>query len=218
MNKKWSRVEAMMFLSLSFTVLLIGVRFIYLGKMQFHFFVWNLFLAVIPVLFSRTLHKNDKINFRVIVKLALWLLFLPNAPYIVTDLVHFTERPPVPRWYDLVMITSAAWNGLVLGIISLLQVEQFLLKHLSQLKVNVIIIATLFLSSFGVYLGRFLRFNSWDIITDPLDLTRFIAKQFLYPHHYTKTWVFTVLFGVLLSIVYYTIKNLPGMVKQLKVE
>jgi len=212
MNRKWSRVEAMLLLSLAFTVALIGLRYFYSGKLQFYMFLWNLFLAVIPLLFSRVLVNYNKINFKTIVILGLWLLFLPNAPYVVTDIVHFKEMPPVPKWFDVLMIASAAWNGLMLGIVSLLQVEAFLLKVYSKLKVNIIIMASLFACSFGVYLGRFLRFNSWDVVTDPVDLLRYIAHQFIYPHHNERTWVFTVLFGCLFGGVYYTIKNLPALI------
>ena len=213
MNKKWAGVEKMLLLSLAFSVVLIAFRMVYSGKMTFLFITWNLFLAVIPLLLSRTLKRFNKINIGSFLVLGCWILFLPNAPYLVTDIIHFTERPPVSKWFDLLLITSAAWNGLILGVVSLMQVEAFLEKYLASLWVNLLMFFSIFICSFGIYVGRFLRYNSWDVLTDPTDLVRNIVYQFIRPYHNSNTWAFTILFGVMLWIFYYTIKKLPELLR-----
>lgn len=93
----------------------------------FMFLVWNLFLAWIPYLLSLSLSQFSKFK-RAIPLLAIWLVFLPNAPYLVTDLLHVRHHPPVPYWYDTVMLFSFAWTGLLLGFISMMDVQHFLEK------------------------------------------------------------------------------------------
>lgn len=209
MKKQWSSVERMLLFSICFTIFLLGFRFLYFGQLQFVFYLWNLFLAIIPLLLSRQLSKWKKLNVKVFVVLLCWLLFLPNAPYIITDIFHFFERPPVPKWFDLLLVTSAAWNGLMIGIVSLMQVEQFLSLHFSSLKVNVSMMIILLSCSYGIYVGRFLRFNSWDIVTNTQALAHQLEKSFLYPRLYLSIWAFTMFFGAFFWLVYQTIKKLP---------
>ena len=213
MHNRLTPVEKMLALSLTFTLSLIAFRMALYGNMGFVYFGWNLFLAVVPVVFSRILVKFNKINFKGILVLCGWLLFLPNAPYLITDIIHFSERPPVSKWFDLLLITSAAWNGLILGVVSLMQVENFLQQHIAKWKLNIIMFAAIFICSFGIYLGRFERYNSWDVVTDPFELIHQIGSQVLRPQHHANTWGFTVLFGAMLWIFYYTIKKLPTLLK-----
>jgi uncharacterized membrane protein len=211
MKKSWNEVVNMLVLSIGFTIVLLTARILYTAQLYYYFYVWNLFLAIIPVIISRSLYLQEKLNAKAIIKLVCWLLFLPNAPYIITDIFHFQERTPVPKWVDLLLVTSAAWNGLILGIVSILQVESFLLKHYNKLKVDAIITATLLLSAFGIYLGRFLRFNSWDVIAKPGALAHALHYRIVYPFDNLRTWGFTLLFGCLLWMSYYTVKKLSGI-------
>ncbi len=206
-TKRWS-VENMLSLSVAFTLLLLGLRLLYWQQFTFLFYVWNLFLAVIPLLLSRHITRCYSLNFKSVCLLGCWVLFLPNAPYIVTDIFHFFERPPVPAWYDLLLVTSAAWNGLIIGMVSLLQVESFLRRQLPGKSVNLLMTLIIFACSFGIFLGRFLRFNSWDVVTDTSHLFHSLAYQVFYPFQNVKTWAFTVLFGALLALVYQTIRRL----------
>jgi uncharacterized membrane protein len=98
MSRQWRSIERTLFLSLSFTIALLAFRFMYFGERQFAFYIWNFFLAVIPLLISRQLTQLKKLNVAAVFLLMWWLLFLPNAPYIVTDIFHFSPRPPVPAW------------------------------------------------------------------------------------------------------------------------
>jgi uncharacterized membrane protein len=199
----------MLVLSIGFTISLLAFRILYSGKLSYIFFAWNLFLAAIPFLFSRKLALHKKFSKTSFLTVAGWLLFLPNAPYVITDIFHFRERYPVPEWYDLLIVISAAWNGLCLGFISLMQVEQFLSRFVSKIKVQVLVFIFMFLCGYGVYIGRFMRYNSWNILSDPLQLFSELMQHFLFPREYFRVWEFTFLFSVMLSIIYFTLKNLP---------
>lgn len=208
MTANWYKVERMIVLSLAFTVILIVFRIYTTGKITFLYFNWNLFLAALPLLFSRLLKYCNALNIKACIVLLSWLIVLPNAPYLITDIIHFRERPPISKWFDLLLVTSAAWNGLMLGVISLMQVEFFLQKHVVQWKLNIIMFSTIFLCSYGIYLGRFMRYNSWDVIADPSELVYHIGGQMLRPQQHFNTWAFTLLFGVMFWIFYYTIRQL----------
>src|SRR4051812_8337461 len=111
MTKRWSEIETAIFLSISFTIFLLAFRLLYWGQINFFFYLWNLFLAIIPLVISKFIWRRKKIDLITIVALLGWLLFLPNAPYLITDIIHFYEKPPVPTWFDLLLVTSAAWAG-----------------------------------------------------------------------------------------------------------
>lgn len=177
----------------------------------FLFLNWNLFLAWIPFLISSFLTlTGQKHRFLLPAAIIAWILFFPNSPYILTDLFHLRTRSSVPVWYDLVVILSYAWTGLFCGFMSLMDLEKLLLIYLRKRAVSSIAVAFLFLSSFGVYLGRFLRWNSWDVISNPFGLFNDIALRIINPSEYTKTWGVTFLMGIMLNFMYFMIKSVKG--------
>ena len=198
----------MLFLSVAFTMLLLTTRIVLTHSLTYIFFVWNLFLAIIPLVLSNYLFKQQKLGIKSIVIIFGWLFFYPNAPYIITDFFHYVERPPVPYWFDLLICISAVWNGLIIGLISLTQVEQFLLLHLKPIIVKTIVMASFFLCGYGIYIGRFLRFNSWDIIADIDGLFDASLERVIHPFHHTTTCGFTILFAAMMAVFYYTIKSI----------
>jgi uncharacterized membrane protein len=214
MNLKISVTSRMLLLSVGFSMSLLLVRFLYSQTLDYRFYGWNTFLAAIPYLVSTQLVKLRKMKIAAIALLCTWLLFFPNAPYLLTDILHYEERPPVPFWYDLLLVISATWNGLILGIVSLMNVELFLSRHVKPFWVTTTIFISLLLCSYGIFLGRFLRLNSWDILRDPAYLAYTSAHHVLLPQRYPKLWVFTILFAVLLSIIYFTFKNLPKVIER----
>jgi uncharacterized membrane protein len=205
--KQLDATERMLIISLAFTMLLLAFRIFYSETLNYIFYGWNLFLAVVPLLFSRKLQRHSQLKPTTVGLMLGWLLFFPNAPYVITDIFHFKERYPVPKWYDLLLVTSAAWNGLLLGFASLLQVEQFLGRTVSRRKVQMLVLVFLVLCGYGVYIGRFLRFNSWDVISDPTDLLGESLRHFFLPHQHLPVWRFTMLFSVMLCIIYYSLKR-----------
>jgi len=139
----------------------------------FLFLVWNLFLAWIPywfaILFQRGLAKGRTWIISLLL-LGAWLLFLPNAPYIITDFLHLRWRHPIPHWYDLMVLFIFAYTGLKLGLASLQIIYTSLSNVWSKLDTRLFILLSIFLTGQGVYLGRVLRYNSWDIIHQPFEI------------------------------------------------
>lgn len=173
----------------------------------FLFLNWNLFLAVIPFIISSYL-INKKIQNKAIILLMIivWILFFPNAPYILTDLFHLKNRESAPIWFDLILILSFAWTGMTFGFMSLRHIESMIKPFTTSFQKNTIIVFFLFLSSFGIYLGRFLRWNSWHIINKPLLILNDISDRIIYPTEHPRTWGLTILMGILLNIMYFSIK------------
>ncbi len=184
-------------------------RIMYSGSIRFIFLLWNLFLAWIPFRLSLFLTGKGKANkWQSGFLLAGWLLFFPNALYIITDLIHLEAKTNVPVWYDAVLLFTSAIAGLMMAFASLIKVEGFFSKKISNSASNRLIVLCLFMGSFGVYLGRFLRWNSWDIITNPYQLAKEIAVRFFFPIEYYRTWAITLLLTCMFSLLYFAMKKL----------
>lgn len=216
MTLKISPLSKMLLLSIGFSMALLLVRVIYADSLDYSFYVWNSFLAAIPYAVSTQIARLKKINLIAIVLLIVWLLFFPNAPYMITDVFHYEKRFPVPFWYDLILVIMGAWNGLILGMASLMNVEKFLASQLKPGWVIVCEYVSLVLCSYGIFIGRFLRFNSWDVVSDPRSLIYSSAHHVLVPQNYLKLWAFTLLFAVLLGLIYFTLKKLPLILSSVK--
>jgi len=182
-------------------------RITYSGSIRLFFLNWNLFLAFIPwaltslACISPRIKKNKILLLLILVS---WLLFFPNAPYILTDLFHLNSRSSIPIWFDLILILSFAWTGLVFGFLSLLDIEKLLYKNskISGLLSTLLI----FIASFGIYLGRYLRWNSWDIISEPFNLLYDISDRIINPLAHPRTWGVTLLMGLFLNIIFWSFK------------
>jgi len=192
---------------LIFTCSLLTARVIITGELTYIFLAWNLFLAWIPFLISKKI-ENTLSHWKIFFLLGIWLLFLPNAPYIITDFIHLKQRPPVPYWYDVLILFSAALNGLILCFASLIKVEQFLSTQYHKRLSGFIILSSLFICALGIYIGRYLRWNSWDIFINPGEIAGEISERFLNPFDHFKTWSVTLLFGSFLCVIYLSLKNL----------
>lgn len=198
-------LKVLLFSSLTSTLLLL-FRIFYFHELMYCFLIWNLFLAWIPMLLVSFIpNKPEKISFRLILLLCLWLLFFPNSPYIITDLIHLRSKQAIPMWFDIVLIVSFAWNGLILGFISLLEIHKILFTKLKTALCWSIISFLLVLSSFGVYLGRFERWNSWDIVTNPFSLFLNILNKIIHPFANTQAISVTLVFSVFLISSYATL-------------
>lgn len=187
-------------------VLLSFFRWYYTGTKYFLFLNWNLILAIVPWIISGYLLKREKKPTRISLMLMLfsWLLFFPNAPYILTDLFHLNFSSNMPIWFDLLLILMFAWTGLLFGFISLWNMETLFKSRLSYSRLTVISSVLLFVCSFGIYLGRYLRWNSWDIIQNPIGLVSDVGERFISPFDHPRTWGMTLLMGVFLNVVYWT--------------
>jgi uncharacterized membrane protein len=140
------------------------------GAYDFRFLVWNLILAWIPLLLALLVYDRYRRGsplLPLLPALALWLLFLPNAPYIVTDFVHLSADSPVPLWLDGVELSAFAWTGMLLGFVSLYLVHAVARHRFGPAPSWIGVLGVLALVSVGVYLGRVKRWNSWDLLTQP---------------------------------------------------
>ena len=134
-----------------------------------------------------------------------WLLFIPNTFYILTDLYHLTDHgrtSRVPEWYDLVLILSFAWNGLLLGVLSVRHMEKLFMPRASVLAGWLFVYPIMMLNALGVYTGRYLRYNSWDIISDPLQLLADILDMIIHPFRNHPVWIMILCFSILLTLIY----------------
>ena len=151
---------------------LIVLRVMVTKQIGFLFLVWNLFLAFIPFFISSWLylfkHRFSKITMLPFV--ALWLLFFPNAPYIITDIIHLHPDKSFNYWYNLLIVVSTAWNALILGLLSLNDIQNVVADKFNKHIAWLFSITSLFLGAFGIYLGRILRWNSWDLFFDTKSL------------------------------------------------
>ncbi len=184
---------------------LLALRLARSNTYLFAFLVWNLFLAAIPFAASlafEVLDRYRRVRPLQWASFAIWLLFLPNAPYIITDFVHLKARPPIPLWYDVLMLLSCSGAGLLLGYASVMIVHRIVARHYGIVAGWATALIALFLSAFGIYLGRFLRWNSWEALTDPLPLFHDIATRLMNPMQHPATFAVTGLFGIALCLGY----------------
>ncbi len=189
------------------------IRAVYSDSNLFLFLNWNLFLAFIPWALTSVLMLTSKLQrSKIIVGLTMvtWLLFFPNAPYILTDLFHLKQRSFTPIWFDLVLILSFAWTGLLFGFMSLWDIEKILSKSMKSIYVNMISVILLFVGSFGIYLGRYLRWNSWDILNEPVGLFYEIGHRLGNPLTYPRAWGMTLFMGIFLNIVYWSFRMIKS--------
>ena len=190
---------------------LLLARAVETGSSSYGFLVWNLVLAWIPFLLALAVYDAHRRRTARPWQLLLaggWLLFLPNAPYIVTDFMHIEELPQVPLWYDVALIASCAGTGLLLGYSSLADVQAVIARKVSVRAGWAVALSALFLSGFGIYLGRFQRWNSWDAVANPLELFADIAEHILDPLYYSRTFGVTVIYGIALLLGYIALRVL----------
>jgi uncharacterized membrane protein len=179
------------------------------GRFTFFFMNWNLFLAFIPwaVTSLVALHSEYRNNKGVLfLLLFLWLIFFPNSPYILTDLLHLKEREGSPLWFDLILILSFSWTGLLFGFQSLMDIKTLLSQSLPKAIVNGMVVVVLFTASFGVYIGRYLRWNSWDIIGSPVSVLDDVGSHAVNPISHPRTWGMTILLGILLNFIFWGVR------------
>jgi uncharacterized membrane protein len=156
------------------------------GSSFYRFLVWNLFLAWIPVAaalacnaFARGRTYGLAVGAGVI-----WLLFFPNAPYMLTDYIHIGEFPSAsPLWWDALMLSSFVWTALMLGFFSLYLMQDVWRAYWGRSISWLLAALALGFASFGVYLGRFVRLNSWDALLHPRSVAHIIATQLENPLH-----------------------------------
>jgi len=192
---------ALVSVSMLFSIILLTIRMKLTHSFFYLFLVWNLFLAVIPFAITTFLISIPRPNkMRLVLCFGVWLLFLPNAPYIVTDLLYLKMGDTSLLWLDMLVVLSFASNGLLLFFLSVSDMKNILKPYMYPTKIKYLVFIIFFLNGFGVYLGRFLRYNSWEILSNPKNLFTDIFSFILKPIKHTEVWLFTLLFGLFLSL------------------
>jgi len=178
----------------------------YSGKWYYDNLPWNLFLAWVPYvcsLWSAAWHRLYPDRWwLLLLPGALWLVFFPNAPYIVTDFYHLEKRPPIPLWYDIGLIATFAWTGCFLAIASLRTMQSLVRRRVNGVVSWVFVAIALGSSGVGVYLGRFERWNSWDLLLHPGKVLRDLAVPLINPLHNLRFVGFSLMFTALLLVIY----------------
>ena len=186
---------------------MVAGRALYTGRLSFRFFCWNLFLAWIPLVFSWALarrHAAGREGGRAAswVLGAAWLVFFPNAPYLVTDLVHLRARSPIPFWFDALLMSAFAITGLLLGFLSLRQVHALVARARGCRAGWLFVAGVSGLTGLGIYVGRFHRWNSWDLVTRPGELLAEVAGWALDPFEHAGSLSVAASFGAVFGAAY----------------
>jgi uncharacterized membrane protein len=190
-----------------FTIALCAFRIFKSDVHAFIFLFWNLFLAFIPWWISNYMRQKGSLAAKDIPLLVIWLLFLPNAPYILTDLFHLKHRPPIPLWFDLTLILSFAFIGLLVFYKSLKDMLGLLKYYMSSTSLSVLTYGIFWLISFGLYLGRFLRLNSWDVM-HPLYLLKTCFRMLTNERSLKDVCGFTLIFSAFLMFLFLMITRM----------
>ena len=185
----------------AFAASLLVYRICKTENLVYIFLAWNLFLAFIPYWISSWLKKKNEIKLIHFPILCLWIVFLPNSPYIITDLFHLKHRDPMPLWYDLVLVYSFALIGFVLFYRSAMDIIALTKTKMPENYFQFILPVFFSVIAFGLYMGRYLRFNSWDIVHHPF---RLVYRS--YNALFCKDAIgFTLIFAVFMWFVYLTL-------------
>jgi uncharacterized membrane protein len=174
----------------------------------YDFLPWNLFLAWIPLVAAVAVYDAQRRGAGLSVLLplgGLWLLFLPNAPYLLTDFIHLGSRDDAPIWFDIVLFGSFAWTGMLLGFLSIFLMQSVVRREAGAAWSWVLVGASLAASSFGIYLGRSLRWNSWDFVIRPGALLEDIGTRLVDPFAYPRGVGMTIALTALLATGYLTV-------------
>ncbi len=194
-----------LFWGLCLSALLLALRIKLSHSFFFLFLGWNLILGFIPFWITFLLQVYPGLWAKTYLRFlifSLWLLFLPNAPYILTDFIHLRLSKPIEAPFDTLLVASFAATAWLAGLYSLRDMKRFLLLEYPEKAVRMMIYAMCFLAGLGVYLGRFIRFNSWDFILNPLEVATITLRNFSSP-----LCIFTTISIGLLMM--YTLNSLP---------
>ena len=202
---------------LGWCAVLLGYRFARTGETAYAFLVWNLVLATVPLGASTILvHLHWRREFPLLqwAAFTVWILFLPNAPYILTDFVHLRERPSMPLWFDIALLASGAGTGVLLAYAAAADVHAVVRDRYGRVIGWGVVVIAFLLSGFGIFLGRFLRWNSWDAVVAPRSVFHDIAVRVLDPLAHSRTIGVTIIYGVALTLGYAAVRAVRPPSKQ----
>ena len=198
------------------SICLIEFRVTYFKNKYNHFLIWNLILALVPLLlayisFIYYYARRRKIDIILIILFFCWLLFFPNAPYIVSEFIHLKPKKGIPIWFDILLFYSFSWNGMFSGIISLRLIQIMIQDRFNMFIGWILIILIMPLASFGIYLGRFYRWNSWDILNDPIIMLQDSFNIFMKIYSNSNLFNFLSVMSLSILIAYILVISLASL-------
>jgi uncharacterized membrane protein len=198
-------------------ILLVAARMAYSDTGRHLGLVWNLFLAWIPFMLAYFAHLVSwrKATLYLVIPIIafLWLIFFPNAPYMLTDLQDLARRSfDAPLWYDVIIVVWASWTGMLLGVISLYLMQDIIIRTFGRLTGWIFVFVISALSSFGIYIGRFVRLNSWDILQNPAEVTQDILGLVVDPSK--RLAAFTILYTIFFLFVFLLLYSFSHMLRE----
>lgn len=192
-------------LLLVFAIALIILRILLTASFFYAFLLWNLCLAIVPYIITQSIYFYGFHKISIGLKIVLffiWLLFLPNAPYLITDLVHLHSPYSDWKWFDLFTVFVFAFTGLFFGTLSLMDVQKLCILRFGNTITETLLFLVCILMGYGIFLGRFLRFNSWDILLRP---TKLLIWSFTALGN-IKTWMMSLAFGLFIWLIFLALK------------
>lgn len=210
---------ALLVIASLFSLALAKIHDYFSGSRDYYFLVFNLGLAWIPFIAATVAYASRRFRFTFYVMMPIcmliWLMFFPNAPYLLTDFQHLAySGNHSPLWLDVIILIWFAWTGLLLGIASLYLMQEIITRMFNSAVGWAFAIGATILSSIGVYLGRFLRWNSWNLLQDPLPIARDMYGIVRHPLDNLPTYVFTILFTLLFLFIYITIHLFGRVIRE----
>ena len=179
--------------------------------------IWNLFLAWIPFILSYFTHviswRRNWLYLAFPITVFLWLIFYPNAPYMLTDLQDLARSPSgAPLWYDVIIVVWCSWTGMLLGVISLYLMQDLVIRNFGRAVGWIFVFVISGLSSFGIYIGRFVRLNSWDILQNPTETAMEILGVVIDPS--MRLAAFTLLYTVFFLFIFLLLYSFSHMLHE----
>jgi uncharacterized membrane protein len=207
---------AALLLASTTSTLLIAARVVHTGRLTYAFLVYNLILAWIPLGFAAAADAFDRWHSKLASTLtalsaAAWLVFFPNAPYLMTDLTHLRVQNNRLLWLDLTALQAFAWTGLALGFMSLALVQGVVARRIGRRLSWLFVSAVIAASAFGIYLGRFRRWNSWDVVANPTALLYDVAGTLLHPLANVQVIAYCAVLGTFLFTAYVVVHTWSGL-------
>lgn len=209
-------VSLALMLSSFVSVGLYFVRVVDTGNFRYWFLLWNLVLGWLPLLFAWKLKSSLKTSLwsrpKNLLLSVLWLLFLPNSFYILSDLIHLHDSGEVSLLYDIALFFSLIFNAYVAGFMSIFLVHMELIKRIDRRTAHRLVAFVLLLCGFAIYLGRYLRWNSWDVIFNPagllFDVSERVINPTAHPQFVATTLVYFLLLGTMYTVIWQFVNTL----------
>jgi uncharacterized membrane protein len=187
-------------------IFFLGFRVLLTGTVRYWFIPENLALAWIGLFLAWLLTKELKnrrwLSWQNLGLTALWLMFLPNTWYVLTDYIHIVPTAEISQLFDIILMSLLVFTGFILGFTSLFLIHRELLHRLGEVKSYLLIELAIFTSSFAIYLGRDLRWNSWDVIKNPGGLLVNVSDRIADPFGSQRALNVTLLFFLLINVIY----------------